>query len=65
MIDSICIAEKREQYDRSGLARLGISFERAMATASMRISIEAAIRHRHRTASKQAHKAAINYQVAQ
>lgn len=55
-------AEQREQYERTGLARLGLSFERAMQSESIRIAINSAIKGLRRLNARRARDAAIQYQ---
>lgn len=55
----------REQYDRAGLAPIGISFNMAIQSPVILISIIAAIKGRRRTAARQARAAAIQYQINQ
>ena len=55
-------AELREQYERTGLARIGMSFERAMTSEAVRIALAGAVRGRRRLAARQAQSAAINFQ---
>lgn len=56
-------AESREQYARCGLARLGLSFERAMQSEAIRLAIDSAIRGQRRLAARRARCAAIQYQT--
>ena len=56
-------AELREQYQRTGLHRIGISFEHAMAMPAVRIALNGAIQGLRRRAARQAREAAINYQI--
>jgi hypothetical protein len=58
-------AELRQQFDLTGLARIGIGFDRAIQSPVILISLIAAIKGRRRIAARQARKAAINYQLNQ
>lgn len=55
-------SDLRDQYDRAGLAPIGISFDRAIQSPVILISLIAAIKGRRRTAARQARAAAIQYQ---
>lgn len=56
-------AERREQYARTGLARLGIPFERAIQSEAVRISLDGGINARRRREARQAQAAAIPHQT--
>lgn len=56
-------AELREQYDRAGLALIGIDFDRAIGTAYIRLGLENAIKGHRRAAARQARDAAIEHQI--
>lgn len=58
-------AELREQYARTWLDRIGVSFDRAMQSPVILISLIAGINGARRRAARQAHAAAINYQQLQ
>lgn len=60
---TITEAEQREQYALTGLARLGMSFERAIQSDAIRIALNGAIKGRRRIAARQAREAAIQYQT--
>ena len=55
----------REQYDIARLDAIGISFDRAIASPILLISLIAAIKGRRRTAARQARYVAIQYQQTQ
>lgn len=56
-------AELRQQYERTGLYRIGMTFERAMQIDAVALSMRVAIQCRWRREAEQAKRAAINYQV--
>jgi hypothetical protein len=58
-------AELREQYDRAGLEYIGVSFDRAIASPVILISLVAGINGARKRAARQARAAAINYQLNQ
>ena len=62
MNPAICEAEMREQYDRSRLSSIGISFERALQSPAICISLIATIKNRRKQAARYASAAAIQYQ---
>lgn len=62
-MNDITEAELRDQFDRSGLAGVGITYERAIQSAPVLISLIAAIKARRRIAARQAQWVAIQYQT--
>lgn len=58
-------AELREQYARTDLSAVGITFERAIASPVILISLIAGINGARRRAARQARSAAIQYQQTQ
>lgn len=58
-------AELREQYTRTDLSAVGITFERAIASPVILISLIAGINGARRRAARQARSAAIQYQQTQ
>ena len=61
-MNQITDADLREQYARTGLASVGIGYERAISSPVIVLSLIAAIRGRRRIAARQAQFAAIQYQ---
>lgn len=65
MKSNVTSAELCAQYERSGLAQVGISYERAIASPVILVSLIAGINGARRRAARQARAAAINYQITQ
>lgn len=65
MKSNVTSAELCAQYERSGLAQVGISYARAIASPVILISLIAGINGARRRAARQARAAAINYQLNQ
>lgn len=56
-------AELREHYARTGLARMGLPYERAINSQAIRITLTGAIKAARRIAALQARAAAIPHQT--
>lgn len=61
--DLITDADRLEQYALTGLARIGIPFERATQSPAIVIALDGGIRARRRVAALRAREAAIPHQV--
>jgi hypothetical protein len=64
-MNAITESELRAQFDRTGLDRVGIGFERALQSPVIVLSLIAAINGQRKRAARQARAAAINYQLNQ
>jgi hypothetical protein len=62
-MNAITHSELRAQYARTGLAQIGIGFDRAIQSPVILISLIAAIKGRRRTEARQARAVALNYQL--
>ena len=62
-LDLITAAERLEQYTLTGLARIGIPFQRATQSPPIVIALDGGIRARRRVAALRAREAAIPHQV--
>jgi len=60
---TISEAELHEQYDRTGLDRVGIGFDRALQSPVIVLSLIAAINGQRKRAARQARAAAMQYQT--
>lgn len=60
---TITDAERREQYARTGLARVGIGYERAIQSDAVRLALDGGIKARRRIAARRARDAAIPHQT--
>lgn len=58
-------AELREHYAQTGLARLGLPFDRALRSEAIRIALAGAAKAAHRVAARHARAAAITYHLPQ
>lgn len=60
---TISDAALREHYAQTGLARLGLPFDRALRSEAIRIALAGAEKAARRMASRQARAAAISHQL--
>lgn len=56
-------AELREHYARTGLARMGLPYERAIASHAIRAALTGAVKAARRMAALQARDAALPHQI--